>query len=200
MGNSRYDRVVGAFQWDRPDRCNFVTDVVDIWAKEDPDKLAIVWTDDSSTVVNKTFADIARTSRQVANVLTGHGVARGDTILIILSRQIAWWEVLTASLRMGAVASPGTTQLLSKDIAYRIKASGAKCIVTDVANADKVDAIADLPDGFVKVLVDGARDGWVDYQTETAAAPDSFDDAKTAHDDLALCYFKIGRASCRERV
>ena len=192
MGNSRYDQVVGAFRWDRPDHCNFVTDVVDVWAESDPEKLAIVWTDDTGFVVNKTFADIARTSRQIANVLTSHGVARGDTILIILSRQIAWWEVLTASLRMGAVASPGTTQLSSKDIAYRVAASGATCIVTDMANADKVDAVADLPDGFVKVLVDGARDTWVDYQSEVAAARDTFNDAKTAHDDLALCYFTSG--------
>jgi len=188
-----YDQVYRAFEWDRPSHCNFATDVIDVWARDQPDKLAIVWTDDAGTVVNKTFADISLASRQVANMLGDHGVQRGDTVLIILSRQIAWWEVLTAALRMGAVASPGTTQLSSKDIAYRVKASGAKCIVTDSANADKVDAIASaLPDGFVKVLVDGARDTWVDYQAESAAAPDEFAPVDTAVDEVSLCYFTSG--------
>jgi acyl-coenzyme A synthetase/AMP-(fatty) acid ligase len=193
MGQSRYQQVVGAFQWERPDHCNFATDAIDIWAKDHPEKLALVWTDDSGAVVNRTFADIARTSCQIANVFTQHGVQRGDTILIILSRQIAWWEVMTATLRMGAVASPGTTQLSAKDIAYRVKASGAKCIVTDAANADKVDAIAgQLPDGFVRVLVDGARDDWVNFKTEVAVASDKFPKIDTAFDDLALCYFTSG--------
>lgn len=192
MGDSRYNQVVGAFRWDRPDRCNFAQDVIDKWAKSNPDKLAILWTDDSGEVVRKTFADIARTSRQAANVFTHHGVVRGDTVLIILSRQIAWWEVLTTCLRMGAIASPGTTQLSAKDIAYRIRAAGATCIVTDQANADKLAAITDLPDGFVKVLVDGARDGWVDYQSEIADASPVFADIDTAPDEVALCYFTSG--------
>lgn len=190
---SNYDDVYGAFQWERPDRRNFVRDVIDVWAKEQPDKKAIVWTDDSGAVVTKTFAGIAKTSRQVANVLQAHGVTRGDTILIILARQIAWWEVLTAALRMGAVASPGTTQLSSKDLKCRIGAAGAMCIITDVANAGKVEAIAaDLPDGFVKVLVDGQRQGWVNYQTEVPAASASFADIDTAVDETCLCYFTSG--------
>jgi len=191
MGN--YDEVYGAFQWERPDRQNFARDVIDVWAKEQPDKTAIVWTDDSGAVVNKTFADISRTSKQVANVLREHGVDRGDTVLIILARQIAWWEVKTAVLRMGAVASPGTTQLAPKDLAYRIKASGAKCIVTDSANSGKVEQITDeLPEGFVKVLIDGSLDGWVDYQAEVAAASDDFADVDTRADETCLCYFTSG--------
>ncbi|MCP5073721.1 MAG: AMP-binding protein [Rhodobacteraceae bacterium] len=188
-----YDQVYGAFQWERPSHCNFATDVIDAWANDDPEKLAMVWTDDSGTVVNKTFAEISRTSRQVANVLQRHGVRRGDTVLIILSRQIAWWEVLTATQRMGVVASPGTTQLSAKDIAYRIKASGATSIVTDAANADKVEAIASgFSDGFVKVLVGATREGWVDYAAEVSAAPEDFANVGTAADDVALCYFTSG--------
>jgi acyl-coenzyme A synthetase/AMP-(fatty) acid ligase len=189
----RYEQVHGAFQWERPGRCNFAVDVIDAWAKAQPDKPALVWTDDHGTVVNRSFAEISAASRRVANMLSAHGVGRGDTVLIILGRQIPWWEVLTATLRMGAIASPGTTQLSPKDIAYRVRAADACCIVTDSANAAKVDAIADrLPEGFVKVLTDGARDGWVDYRAGVAAASDRFTDADTAADDPALCYFTSG--------
>ena len=43
---------------------------------------------------------------------------------------------------MGAVASPGTTQLSPKDIAYRMNAAKATCFITDPANAAKLDQVA----------------------------------------------------------
>ncbi len=188
-----YEEVYRAFEWEHPSHCNFVTDVLDRWGNDDPDKLALVWTDDSGKVVNKTFADISTASRRIANIFSSQGVKRGDSVLIILGRQIAWWEVLSGVLRMGAVASPGTTQLSSKDIAYRVKAAGASAIVTDGENASKVEKIAsELPDGFVKVVIDQSREGWVDYQKELAEASDNFTDVNTAVDDVALCYFTSG--------
>jgi acyl-coenzyme A synthetase/AMP-(fatty) acid ligase len=191
--DTSYDQVYGRFLWERPDHCNFARDVIDVWANTQPDKVAIVWTDDSGMTANRTFADISKTSKQVANVLSEQGVERGDAVLIILARQIAWWEVLTGTLRMGVVASPGTTQLSSKDIAYRIKASGAAGIITDTATADKVDAITgDLPEGFVKILVGGSRGDWVDYEAEIATASDEYPDVETAVDEIALCYFTSG--------
>jgi len=66
-----------------------------------------------------------------------------DTIVTILGRKIAWWEVFTASLRMGAILSPGTTQLSAKDLAYRINTSQATCVITDQENAQKIDQIED---------------------------------------------------------
>ena len=56
-----------------------------------------------------------------------------------MGREIQWWIVLTACLRMGVVCSPGTTQLSKDDIAYSVNAAGATCIVTDDENAGKVD-------------------------------------------------------------
>lgn len=193
ISKGSYDQVYGAFEWDRPTHCNFARDVIDVWADKEPGKTALVWTDDSGTTVERSFAEISDASKRAANLLTELGVRRGDTVLVILPRLIAWWEVLTAALRMGIVASPGTIQLASKDIAYRIKASGATCIVTDAANAPKLDAIADqLPEGFVKVVVDGDRDGWASYQEGVAAASPVFDDIETAADEVALCYFTSG--------
>ena len=59
----------------------------------------------------------------------------------MLGREIEWWESFTASLRMGAVISPGTSQLSAKDLAYRITAAAATTIITNTANADKVEKI-----------------------------------------------------------
>ena len=105
-----YSELYRSFQWPRPEHFNFATEVIDHWA-QDPGKLAMLWVDDAGNEINKTFADISLASCKLANVLTTAGVKRGDTVVIVLGRQIAWWETVTACLRMGAIVSPGTMQL-----------------------------------------------------------------------------------------
>jgi len=180
------------FTWDPPARFNFARDVVDRWAA-DPTRLAIHWVDDAGHEKKLTFAALAERSCCLANALAAAGVARGDTIVIMLGRNIEWWEVLTASLRMGAVASPGTTQLSPKDIAYRVNAAKATCFITDEANAAKLDQVAaDCPTLRARVLVGGARAGWLTYEDIVEQASAAFETADTAFDEDALCYFTSG--------
>jgi acyl-coenzyme A synthetase/AMP-(fatty) acid ligase len=193
MSGQEYLQVRESFSWPRPERFNFAVDVVDQWALREPDKLALLWVDDHGNEEHRSFADVSASSCRVANLLQSLGVAHGDYVLMILGRQLAWWEVFTATLRMGAVISPGTTQLSAKDIAYRINAAAASCVVTDAANAAKVDAVlADCPSLRARVLIDGQRDGWVDYQAVLSAESDRFVAPGTAASDEALCYFTSG--------
>jgi len=178
------------FEWAPPARFNFARDVVDKWA-EQPDLRALYWIDDHGHEVRMTYAQMAERSRRLCNVLAAAGVKRGDTAIILLPRLVAWWEVLTACLRMGVVASPGTTQLAPKDLAYRIEAARATVLITDARNAAKFDG---LPAATVKarLLVGGAHEGWLDYESSVAAASPEFTAADTAADDDALCYFTSG--------
>jgi len=111
----------------------------------------------------------------------------------MLGRNIEWWEVFTASLRMGAVISPGTTQLSTKDLQYRINAAGATCLITDSANAHKINEVSgDCPTLKAKLLIDGSLDTWIDYAKAVGGASDQFETADTRHDDEAMCYFTSG--------
>jgi len=185
--------IVRSFVWDRPARYNFVRDVIDRWAQRDPLQLAMVWVDDSGTEARRTFSDIARDSRKAANVLKNAGVTRGDTLILLLGRQQQWWDIVTASLRMGAVVAPGTTQLSAADLKYRINASHAVAIVTDEANSAKVDqVIAECPGIKARIMIDGARENWIDYTNEFSVASDNFETADTASDDECFCYFTSG--------
>jgi len=193
MAEYNYESSYRDFSWPRPERFNFARDVVDDWAGRDPDKLALLWVDDHGREEQRSFADISTTSCRVAGLLRDAGVETGDYIVMILGRQIAWWEVFTAALRMGAVISPGTTQLSARDIAYRVNAARATCVVTDADNADKVDqAFAECPGLKVRVLVDGERDGWLDYRSAVAAQSADFQTVDTAASDVAMCYFTSG--------
>jgi len=188
-----YDQTYSSFQWERPKHFNFATDVIDQWAKQDPDLQALFWLDDEGREKSRTFQEISNNSKRIATALVQSGVQQGDTIILILGREIEWWEVFTAALRMGAVISPGTTQLSSKDIAYRVQASSASCIVTNISNADKVEAIVDNCPTLQTMIVTGEdRDGWINYDNALRNGSDSFASVNTSADDECMCYFTSG--------
>ena len=185
-----YQETYSSFQWERPDKYNFARDVIDRW---EPHKPALFWVDDKGTEISRTFAEISDASRRLCNVLTGTGVKAGDTVIVMLPRVIPWWETFTATLRMGAVISPGTVQLSEKDLEYRINAAAATCVITDSANAAKVDAVMEnCPTLTARIVTDGQRDGWIDYRQAVAAAAPEFESADTRADDEAICYFTSG--------
>jgi acetyl-CoA synthetase/medium-chain acyl-CoA synthetase len=179
-----------AFHWAPPPRFNFARDVLDRWA-EDPLKLALWWIDDAGHEQQLTFAELSTRAQRLCHVLSDAGVRQGDTVIVVLPRLVAWWEVVTACLRMGVVVSPGTTQLAPNDLAYRIDAAQARAVITDERNAAKFEALPN-PTLRAKLLVDGSRPGWIDYATALAAAAPVFEAADTAAEDDALCYFTSG--------
>jgi acetyl-CoA synthetase/medium-chain acyl-CoA synthetase len=188
-----YDAIYRDFRWPRPERYNFVRAVIDHWAEREPARLALWWLDDHGTELRRTFAEVADASRRLCNVLLQCGVRRGDTVLLVLPRVPEWWEALTACLRMGAVAAPGTVQLSANDLRYRIQAAQAVCVITDAANAAKVDTIArDCPTLRARILVGPGRYDWLSYADVVAAASPQFETADTRADEDALCYFTSG--------
>ncbi len=187
-----YEKEYEEFQWDIPEKFNFARDVIDKWA-EDPDKLAMQWVNDDGLEKNITFADFTKSSKKLANVLAGMGVERGDVVMVMLGRDVEWWEIFTACIRMGAMISPGTTQLHSNDIEYRIKTAGVSCFITDTANAPKLDAVEENVTGLKgKILVGGERKGWVNYADVLDKASDAYETADTRSDENSIVYFTSG--------
>jgi acyl-coenzyme A synthetase/AMP-(fatty) acid ligase len=188
-----YEDTYSSFNWERPAKYNFARDVIDHWASQDAEKLAMLWVDDDGNEVKRTFREIATASKRLSNVLSDLGVERGDTIILMLGRNIEWWEVFTASLRMGAVISPGTTQLSAKDLSYRINASGATCVITDNANAEKLDEVIDECGSIkAKLVIDAKRQNWTSYHSALSEASDQFNTVDTDSDENAMCYFTSG--------
>jgi acyl-coenzyme A synthetase/AMP-(fatty) acid ligase len=197
--NSSYEEVYAHFKWERPEYYNFATDVIDRWAAQDPEKRAIFWVDDDGNEQTRTFHEISINSKKLCNALSDAGVRRGDTVIVVLGREIEWWEVFTAVLRMGAIISPGTTQLSSKDIAYRIDAASATCVVTNSANAAKIDSLADAcPSLKNRLLVDSEAaeaaeaDAWLSYRRCMADFDENFEPVATRADEESMCYFTSG--------
>ncbi len=187
-----YDQEYAQFRWEVPEYYNFAGEVIDKWA-EDSQKLAMLWVDDDGNEVRKTFLDLSKASKKLANAMAAQGIKKDDVVIVILPRNIEWWEAFTACIRMGAVISPGTTQLTSKDIEYRVNTAEAACIITNPEIAAKFDDVADkCPSVKAKIVISQARDGWLFYDDVVAAASDQFETANTRSDDRCILYFTSG--------
>lgn len=188
---SRYQPMYDNFQWERHERFNFISNVMDRWADEMADAPALYWTDDAKTLTVCSFAELKRRCNRTAALLAAQNIARGDVALILLSREQAWWDSILACLQIGVVASPGTTQLTEKDVAYRLEAAEAKLIIANQAQQAKIDAAIDkIGWRGVKFLVDGEADGWLPFDMETMTPLEEV--ADTAVNDHALYYFTSG--------
>lgn len=187
-----YDQTYKAFRWDVPEYFNFAGEVIDKWA-DIPDRLAMLWVDDAGAEIRRTFLELSRASKKLANLLTAQGVRKNDVVMLILPRNIEWWETFTACIRMGALIAPGTTQLTPKDIEYRANKSEAVCIITNDEMAAKFDDVADkCATVRTKIVITEPRDGWLFYADEVNHASDAFETAKTRSDDNCLLYFTSG--------
>jgi len=187
-----YDQTYSTFRHEVPAVFNFAGDVIDRWA-EDPGKLALRWVDDAGHESGRTFRELSVVSRKLANALTAQGIRQGDVVMLILPRNIEWWEAFTACIRMGAVVTPGTTQLTSKDLAFRANMSEAACIITNPELAARFDHIvSDCPSIKSKIVIDAPRDGWSCYDDIVNAAPEAFTTAMTRSQDGCIIYFTSG--------
>jgi len=191
LSNMRsYEETRGAFRWPTPAHFNFATDVVDRWAAR-ADLVAMRWIGDSADRT-LTFRHFAERSDRLANALERLGLRPGDRVLIMLPRVVEWWESMLGLEKARCVAMPGTTLLTTKDIAYRLEAAEASAVITDAANAAKVDAISPSPALKAKIALGAAPPGWSAFESLVESASPTRASSPTPADEPSLLYFTSG--------
>ena len=127
---SSYEDFMQNFKVQVPDRFNFAYDVVDVYAKESPEKEAILWTNDRGDVRHYNYRELKEMSDKTASYFMQLGITRGDCVMLILKRRLEWWVVMLALHKIGAVVVPATHLLTDKDIIYRCHEASVRMIVT----------------------------------------------------------------------
>ena len=112
-----------------PENFNFAYDVMDAWAEEAPEKLAILWTNDQGEEIRTTFGQLKEQTDQAASYLTTLGIGKNDPVMLILKRRYEWWVVMLALCKIGAIVIPATHMLTKKDIVYRNNSASIKAII-----------------------------------------------------------------------
>jgi acyl-coenzyme A synthetase/AMP-(fatty) acid ligase len=184
---ANYEASYKDFVWDVPRTFNFGGDVVDRWA-EDPSRLALIWCDASGNERRFAFADISRLSNRFANLLSRHGVKKGDRVLVMLPRIPEWQIVMVGCLKLGAIPVPCITMLTERDIAYRAEHSRAVGAITTSANIEKFAGTHPL---LARVSVGGGQ-GWLDFEQSLHDCPDQFAPVEMAADEPAIIYYTSG--------
>ncbi len=176
---------------------NFAYDVVDAWAEEQPDKTALIWTNDEGAEVVLSFRDLKERSDQAASYLQSLGISRGDMVMIIQKRRLEWWITMLALCKLGAVAIPATHMLTKKDIVYRNTRASVKgiiCVGEEYVLSQVKAAMEASP--TVEVLVSIGPDvpeGFHDWHAEIGQAPAFVRPSHVnTNSDTMLMYFTSG--------
>lgn len=180
-----------AFEWRRPQRFNFVRDIFCAQARDHANLTALYWTSSDGHEEILSFSDLLLRANRAAGFLHALGLRRGDSVLLVLSREQAWWEIILGCLQLGVIVSPGTTQLMKKDFSYRMNATGAAAIITNAPCAIRAEeAIAETAWSGKQIIVDDDRPGWTRYDATRSAPFENY--ADTRAEDEALWYFTSG--------
>ncbi len=180
-----------------PEHFNFAYDVVDRWAEEQPDKPALLWTNEAGEERQFTFREMKEYSDRTASFFQSLGIGRGDMVMLILKRRYQFWFSILALHKLGAVAIPATHLLMPKDIVYRCNAAKIKAIVAvgdEVVTENIEKALPKCPT-VRRVISTGpiVPEGWEDFNKGIAEAPEFRRPAlKNRNEDLSLLYFTSG--------
>lgn len=186
-----------------PENFNFAYDVMDAWAEEKPDKVALLWTSERGEEVSTTYREFKEQTDRTAAYFMQLGIKHGDKVMLILKRHYQWWLSMMALCKVGAIAIPATHMLTVHDIVYRNQSASVKYIIC--ANDEYITeqiakAMPDSPTVKALVAVNALSEldkpipeGFHDWRKEWAEAsafvrPDNVN----TNEDTMLMYFTSG--------
>ena len=183
-----------------PENFNFAYDVMDAWAEEAPEKLAILWTNDQGEEIRTTYGELKEQSDQAASYLQSLGIGKNDPVMLILKRRYEWWVVMLALCKIGAIVIPATHMLTKKDIIYRNTRASVKAIicVDDAYVVSQIQAaMSESPTvkQYITITDHGKPipEGFHDWQSEWKNAPKFVRPAfVNDNNDTMIMYFTSG--------
>lgn len=203
-----YDDFNKKFRITRPESFNFAYDIADAIALEEPNRLAVLWTDENGACIRYTFGQLKEESDKAANLFQSLGIKKGDKVMLILRRHLQFWPIIMALHKIGAIAIPATHLLTEKDVIYRVNAAQIKMAVIshkDEAVLKAAETAMDKCGSLEKLMIlKGERSGFSSYETElprqSGVWTKPVGDAYPHNHDLLLLYFTSGTTGMPKMV
>jgi long-chain acyl-CoA synthetase len=145
------------------------------------DRVAIRFDD-----INLTYSEIEGATRQVAGLLSAHGVVPGDRVGIMLPNVPHFAVLYYGILRAGGVVVPMNPLLKEREVAYYLGNSGAKLMFAWQAFAGEAQAGAKLADAEAVVV------NPVEFTDVVGASPAVDEVVDRQDDDTAVILYTSG--------
>ena len=187
-----YQQAVHDFVWpDVGDTFNWGVDWFDSIARgNDREALVIVEEDGSRT--SRTFAELATRSDQLGTWLARLGVAKGDSVMLMLGNQVELWESMLAIMKLGAVILPTTTAVGTTDLIDRVERGR---VLHVIAAGDAAGKFEGVPGEYTRIRVGEGPGEWSDYADAFATEVPPLRHPGTVPSDPLLLYFTSGTTS-----
>lgn len=185
------------YQVNIPDNFNFAYDIIDEWAKINPNKIALMWSNENGDHQNFTFKDLKEQSDKAASFFLSIGIGKGDMVMMILKRHYEFWIAILALHKIGAIAIPATHLLTEKDIIYRNNAATIKAIITtdDQSIIDNINASLKDSPSLKHLITSGKKtpQGWINFHEGLKnAQPFVRPIHVNNNEDISILYFTSG--------
>jgi acyl-CoA synthetase (AMP-forming)/AMP-acid ligase II len=142
--------------WDVPARFNFVREVVEPLATRHAQG-ALTFVDAEGIVDRRSFVEVARDAARWAHLLRTR-LERGDRVLVYTGKVPEWHGAMLGALKGGLISIPCSEMLRARDLAFRVRHSGAGLVIADRASEVEVEEMLEQLEAPVPVLyLDEAR-------------------------------------------
>ncbi|WP_136658424.1 acyl-CoA synthetase [Nitratireductor sp. XY-223] len=187
-----YEDLIRDFEWQLPDRFNIAKAVCDDWAEREPDRVCLMHYRPDRDPDELTYDALRQKADALANGLSSLGIAPGDRVALLLPQGFEAAISHIAIYKLGAIAVPLALLFGVDALDYRLRSSGAKCMISNASGAAKVAEIADKLDQLSCVVSVDGTPGCEDFSKLLGDFAGRHDTADTGVDDPALMIFTSG--------
>ncbi len=161
------------------------------------DRVALRWLGSDDTVRDFTYGELAAQTNRFANILTGLGVGKGDTVAVLADRIPELYIAALGTLKNTSVFCPLFSAFGPEPVCQRLRRGDAQVLVTTERQyRQKVAPFrATLPRLRHVLLIDAPADmddGLLSWSRLMAEASDAFVIPPTDPEDVAVLHFTSG--------
>jgi fatty-acyl-CoA synthase len=139
-----------------------------------------------------TYGELQNRFDRLAGALRASGVCRGDRVAFIGLNQPAFFDVMFAAARLGAIFVPLNFRLTGPELDYIINDAGVHTIVADSAHRGVIDSIRTKLPCKHYVSADIDADGWPSIAKFTASAHPLASGEPVGPDEVAVIMYTSG--------